>query len=88
MFFVLLIATFTATAWCLWAATRPPKCAQPPVETPPRGPTTVDWDEQTDGIEVQTDGIEAKHRMLDKCFAQYPQNDDDIDPPTVIARRR
>lgn len=81
MFFVLLIATFTATAWCLWAAARPPKCAQPPVETPPRGPTTVDWDEQTDGIE-------DKRTAGDKRFAQYPQNDDDRDPPTVFAGRR
>lgn len=81
MFVFLLISTFTAIAWCVWAETRPPKWARPTVETPPPTPVAVEWDEQTDSIE-------DTRMMLDKIFAQYPQNDDDIDPPTVIARPR
>ena len=79
MFVFLLISTFTAIAWCVWAETRPPKCARPPVETPPPTPVAVEWDEQTDSIE-------DTRMMLDKLFAQHSQNDDDIDPPTVVAR--
>ena len=81
MFAVLLISTFAAIGWCLWAETRPPKCARTPTETPEPTPVAVEWDEQTDSVE-------DKRMMLDKIFAQHTQDDDGIDPPTVVARRR
>ena len=81
MLIVLLILTLAGTAWSIWAYAHPPKCAQPPVERPEPTPVVVEWDEQTDSVE-------DKRRMLDKIFAQHSQNDDDIDPPTVVADRR
>ena len=81
MLVVLLIAVVAGTAWSIWAYAHPPKCAQPPAEKPEPTPVAVEWDEQTDSIE-------DTRMMLDTLFAQHSQNDDDIDPPTVIARRR
>ena len=81
MFGFLLISTFTAIAWCVWDETRPPKCARPPVETPPPTPVAVEWDEQTDSVE-------DKRKMLDRIFERHHTSDDDVDPPTVVADRR
>ena len=81
MLIVLLIATIAGTAWCIWAYAHPPKCVQPPVERPEPTPVEVQWDERVDGVD-------EKRQMLDKIFAQHQQNDDDVDPPTVVADRR
>ena len=78
MLIVLLILTLAGTAWSIWAYAHPPKpVAQPQTPTP----VAVEWDEQTDSVE-------DKRRMLDRIFAQHSTNDDDVDPPTVVADRR
>ena len=81
MLVVLLVAVVAGTAWSIWAYAHPPKSAQPPTERPEPTPVAVEWDEQTDSVE-------DKRRMLDRIFAQHSTNDDDVDPPTVVADRR
>lgn len=81
MLIVLLILTLAGTAWCIWAEAQPPKCAHPPVERPEPTPVEVQWDERVDGVE-------EKRQMLDRIFSQHQHNDDDVDPPTVVADRR
>ena len=81
MLVVLLIAAVAGAAWSIWAYAHPPKRAQPPVERPEPTPVEVEWDERVDRID-------EKRQMLDRIFAQHQQNDDDVDPPTVVADRR
>ena len=81
MLIVLLILTLAGTAWSIWAYAHPPKSAQPPTERPEPTPVAVEWDEQTDSVE-------DKRKMLDRIFEQHHANDDDVDPPTVVADRR
>ena len=81
MLIVLLILTLAGTAWSIWAYAHPPKSAQPPTERPEPTPVAVKWDEQTDSVE-------DKRKMLDRIFEQHHANDDDVDPPTVVADRR
>lgn len=81
MLIVLLILTLAGTVWSIWAYAHPPKCAQPPTEKPEPTPVVVEWDESIDSVE-------DKRKMLDRIFETHRQNDDDVDPPTVVAVRR
>ena len=81
MLIVLLIVTVVGTAWSIWAYAHPPKCERPPAEQPDPTPAIVTWDESVDGVE-------DKRRMLDRIFETHRQNDDDIDPPTVVVTRQ
>ena len=78
MIIALLAVTVAWTAWCVWAEKNPPK---PTVQPQAPTPVEVEWDEQTDSVE-------DKRRMLDQIFERHVPNDDDVDPPTVVADRR
>ena len=81
MIIALLAVTVAWTAWCVWAEKNPPRHAEPPTAKPEPTPVAVELDEKTDSVE-------DKRRMLDRIFAQHSTNDDDVDPPTVVADRR
>ena len=81
MLVVLLVAVVAGTAWSIWAYAHPPKCAQPPADRPEPTPVEVEWDESIDSVE-------DKRKMLDRIFERHHTNDDDVDPPTVVADRR
>ena len=83
MLVVLLVLAIAGTAWSIWLEwkERTPNCEHPPAEKPEPTPVVVEWDERVDGVE-------DKKKMQDRIFEQHRHNDDDVDPPTVVADRR
>ena len=72
-----LIVTVAFTAWTIWEGAKQSLRRLPRIEATP---VVVE--------EEHVVGVEDKRRMLDKIFAQHHANDDDVDPPTVVADRR